>query len=260
MKELGTRGMIPASGDRKAAEETLDIIRELRRAFDAAGAANAAPEALHAIRDLAKAAPGTGAFLAQTLGAGEVRIHLCGPEAVVEEAEIPGVWRLDVGGQSSVVASLLPRTVCAFIGRGAEELVETGEAPAGLFAAPAILSEVREALRALKDDPSLVREIDLLRQPLGPADMNYILATIGRGSVTVELRGFARSRIESTRVRGLWHSRIVNDAGRALLDSLVVARIPPEVPAGADDIPGSSAKLAELEEWIASDLRHGVFD
>ena len=42
------------------------------------------------------------------------------------------------------------------------------------------------------------------------------------------------------------------------MDSLVVALIPPEVPAGREDIPTSEAKLRELADWIRRDMARGA--
>lgn len=130
------------------------------------------------------------------------------------------------------------------------------------FAAPAILGEINEALAQTdvsKTDPDTVpRQIDMVRQPLTPTDRTFILTCIGEGSLSIELSGFAESRIFSTKVRGLWRSVIINNNHKVLLDSLCVTHVPPEVPASLDDM-GRSAKLVrETIEWIERDLERGA--
>ena len=159
------------------------------------------------------------------------------------------------------MAALLPRCVTTLLETGNTDIKKPEKKPDGLFAAGPVLSELRQALKDadLTKIPELPdHQIDLSRQPLNPADMNYILTTLGEGKVDIELSGFAKSRIQASRVKGIWRSRILNNAGKTLMDSLVVALIPPEVPAGREDIPTSEAKLRELADWIRRDMARGA--
>lgn len=132
--------------------------------------------------------------------------------------------------------------------------------PAGLTAAPALLTELREAI--YRADLSVVPESavpqwDLLHQPLSPTDMNFLLAALGSGKTTAEISGFAKTRIDSTRVKGLWRTRVFNNQGKPLLDALSVTLIPPEIPAGLDDWPETLKALSSLIGWLQSDLATG---
>ena len=122
-----------------------------------------------------------------------------------------------------------------------------------------LFSEKSTKLLLSKTDPDTVpRQIDMVRQPLTPTDRTFILTCIGEGSLSIELSGFAESRIFSTKVRGLWRSVIINNNHKVLLDSLCVTHVPPEVPASLDDM-GRSAKLVrETIEWIERDLERGA--
>ena len=172
------------------------------------------------------------------------------------------LWLLEIGQVKSLVAALLPRSIEAAISNGADRIEIPEKLPAGLFAAPAILGEINDALSQTeisKTDPDTVpRQIDMVRQPLTPTDRTFILTCIGEGPVSIELSGFAESRIFSTKVRGLWRSVIINNNHKVLLDSLCVTHVPPEVPASLDDM-GRSAKLVrETIEWIERDLARGA--
>ena len=70
-----------------AAQKTLAVLEEMADVFKKAG--EDAKNELHWIMDLGRLDAGTNRFLKQTLGRGEVKISLCGGEAVAEETEIP---------------------------------------------------------------------------------------------------------------------------------------------------------------------------
>ena len=240
--------------EKRAAQKTLAVLEEMADVFKKAG--EDTKNELHWITDLGRLAAGTNRF-----GWWDVIISLCGGDAVAEDTEIPAVWRLTIGEQTSLVAALLPRCVTTLLETGNTDIKEPEKQPAGLFAAGPVHSELSQALKAadLTKIPELPdHQIDLSRQPLNPADMNYILTTLGEGKVDIELSGFAKSRIQASRVKGIWRRRILNNAGKTLMDSLVVALIPPEVPAGREDIPTSDAKLRELADWIRRDMARGA--
>ena len=146
-------------------------------------------------------------------------------------------------------------------GAGVRALDVPEDKPEGLFASEPLLQEVIDVLG--KTDISEIKtsvpyQIDMVRQPLTPADKTFLLSVIGRGPIAVQLLGFADSRIYSTKVKGLWRSVIINNAGKSLLDSLVIARIPPEVPAAPEDLPDALAKIRSVYDWIESDLARGA--
>ena len=247
------------SAERRAATVSLKILAEIEKAFLQAFETRKGPDWIF---DLGKLDADSAAFLMHSLGKGEVRIRLHGGEVQANETAVPGLWLLEIGPLKSLVAALLPRSVEAAIAGGAERVEIPEKLPSGLFAAPAILSELNDALAQTdvsKTDPDNVpRQIDMVRQPLTPADRTFILTSIGEGPVSIELSGFAESRIFSTKVRGLWRSVIINNNHKVLLDSLSVTHVPPEVPASLDDM-GRSAKLVrDTIEWIEHDLERGA--
>ena len=250
-------GLTPAE-EKAAVNQVLNLLRTLR---DLIRAAVENQEDLHWVNDLKELTPDAALFLFQTLGRGEVTVKLYGGEASATETEIPGLWKMKIGPQTSLVAGRLPRSVIAAVSTGDTNISLPDTVPQGVVAAPALLTELQETLQ--KTDLSVLPEtavpqIDLLHQPLTPADLNYLFTTLGTGKTTVDITGFARTHMDSTRVKGLWRTRIVNNAGKPLLDALTVALIPPEVPAGSDDWEESLTKLTSAIEWIENDLARGV--
>lgn len=244
--------------EKRAAHDLLDILQTVDNVY---------AQTLHAhapfewIFDLGKLHPDSIAFVLHTLGTGEVKIDLHHGQATITETSIPGLWTLKLANQVSLVAALLPRSVEAALNQGLDNIPEDKEQPDGLFAAQTILAELRQLID--KADLSripegLIDQIDLVHQPLTPTDKSYILASVDRGPITIELIGFADSRIYSTKVRGLWRTVIQNSQGKHMLDSFVVAKIPPEVPTAREDLPLGREKLHEMQRWIQNDLARGA--
>jgi hypothetical protein len=197
-------------------------------------------------------------FLFDTLEAGEIRIVIDGGRVRIEETGVPTVWRMLIGNQDLIAISLLPQMVTEAAATGESDIVPPAEQPEGLFAAPSIITELRAALAATdlsKPDPdALPLSVELSRQPLSPQDKTYISEILGSGRVEVNMRGFARSTIEQTRVRGVWRSRILSNANKELLDQVVVCTVPPEVMSSREDIPDALKRLQSKIDWCRSDL------
>ena len=100
--------------------------------------------------------------------------------------------------------------------------------------------------------------VELTRQPLAPGDQAYLAGVLGMGEIDVRLSGFADSRIRSTKVRGIWHTQILNHAGKGLLDAYVVGLLPAEVPASPDELEETVAKCREIIGWMEEDQARGA--
>ena len=167
------------------------------------------------------------------------------------------------GQQDFLVTAYVPDIVLeACRKNGTAEIVEPEEKPEGLFASPAIFSELRAALGNLDfghfDPEEVPVAVELSRQPLSPADKTYIDKVLGEGPLEVQMLGFAKSTIRQTSVKGLWRSKILSKAGKVLLDEVVAAPIPPEVPSTEDELPEAVKKLSDLIEWVGLDLSRGA--
>ncbi|MDL2059540.1 hydrogenase expression/formation protein [Mesosutterella sp. AGMB02718] len=218
---------------------------------------------LHEVTDLNGRSDEFKKFLFDTLESGEIRITMDGGRIRMEETGVPTLWRMLVGQQDMIVTAYIPEVVLRFSRtEGADTIVEPEKKPDGLFATPAIFSELRSQLRhcdMTRFDPHAVpHAVELSREPLSPADKAYINEILGEGSIHVQMQGFAKSTITQTRVRGLWRSKILNNAGRELLDQVVVSPLPPEIPSTPDDLAEAVKKLSDMIEWVEIDISRGA--
>ena len=249
--------------ERIAAQETLRFLKEV--SDEAARAredkTEEAARALHRVWDFSSFSPATIPFLIATLGTGEVRIVLHGGLVKMEETGVPALWRMQLGETQSFVLALIPPSVVAMASRGEAELKIPESAPEGVFAAPAILEELREALSKADTTRWSTKPghmVEMTRQPLAPGDQAYLAGVLGLGDIDIRLTGFADSRIMSTKVRGIWHTQILNHAGKGLLDAYVVGLIPAEVPATPEELEDTVARCKEFAGVVETDRARGA--
>lgn len=256
---------LDAATERAAALNAVKFLKDVGAKLEAAAKNPTEGEALHAVYDFCEFDPRHIDFLLAVLGEGEVRITLCKGDAKVADTGIPGLWRMQVGrgGESNAfVLGRIPRAVETVAAEGETVVPERLAISGGVtFAAPAILAELAH-LRQTADVESLPVGIppmvELTRQPLSPDDLTALYATLGTGNVEVDCLGFAKSRIMSTKIQGVWLSRIVNNVGKNLLEAYVVAKIPPEIPVSVEEFADGAQKCRELAEWLEHDLERGV--
>lgn len=256
--------------EKRAALEAIDFLRDVKGKLDAEitaireGRVPADGSGLHEVWDFSAFAPETIDFLIALLGEGEVRITLCGGESKAGDTLVPGLWRVQTGrsGENNAfVLARIPRAVEHFADRGLDRVPKLVNPDRDVFAATAILSEINELLD--KADLSVMPDstapmVELSRQPLTPGDLTALYSTLGTGDVDAALLGFARSTMTTTTVRGVWHSRIINNVGKNLLEAYVVAKIPPELPISAEEFADGAAKCREFIEWLEADIERGA--
>ena len=249
--------------ERVAAQETLHFLEEV--AQEASKVRETGDDEIarkfHRVWDFSTFSSSTIPFLVASLGAGEVRIVLHGGLVKMEETTVPALWRMQLGETQSFVLALVPPSVVAMASRCEPELNIPAETPEGVFAGPAILEELREALQntdtsTYSDKPGHM--VELTRQPLAPGDQAYLAGVLGLGEIDIRLSGFADSRIMSTKVRGIWHTQILNHAGKGLLDAYVVGLIPAEVPATPEELEETVTRCREIADVIEADRERGV--
>lgn len=255
---------LPPDVARRAAQQTVTFLETVRDLAQAYLEGPDEKEPLHHVWDFSEMDGATLDFLLATIGEGEVRITLCGGEAKVGDTGVPGLWRVENGkaGAGSFVLARLPRCVTVLANTGLDAVPDVVNRGPDVFASPAIIEELRHQIReadfsVMPEDP--VFAIELTRQPMSPGDRTALYSTLGRGKVDVELRGFSDSRIQQTAIRGLWHSTITNNIGKTLMESYVVAQIPPEVPIANEEFKDTVTKCGELIDWVSQDLERGVF-
>lgn len=199
-------------------------------------------------------------FVIATLGSGEVRIATEEGRNRMEETQIPGLWRVQTDESQSFILTPLPRPARLGAACGLPSLSIPDAAPEGCFAAFAVLQELKAAVEntdftRLDFDPP--HTVELTRQPLERADMEWINGLVGNGDMQMWLSGYADGWIRSTAVRGLWRSTLRSKAGKCLLDSFVVSLVPPEVPVLPEDIRLGLATIDSMLEWLEGDLKEG---
>lgn len=257
--------------EQKAADETIAFLKEVRFALGQLASRQSEGASVQQPQEekrwnLSDFSPFTVDFLVATLGLGEVRITVRDGEVKAADTSIQGLWRVQDkrgGGADYFTVGRLPQAIMKLADEGLTSIPALQHDPKGEqeFAAPAILTELAHALTeadltSIPEDPPFA--VEITRQPLAPGDRGALEATVGTGPITAELMGFARSKIYQTAVRGLWYSRIINNAGVHLLDSYVVARIPAEVPASVDEFSDGVAKCEDYAEWLTHDLERGT--
>ena len=206
-------------------------------------------------------------FLLATLGEGEVKITLCDGEVKTADTAIPGIWRMQTGRNGEVnefIIARIPRAVLKFADMGLERVPDLVNPGLDVFAAPAILKELdavaRETPNAyeapLADSP--VFSIELTKQPMSPGDERALLSTLGRGRISVEMNGFARTTFIQTNVRHIWHCQVFNDLGKVLLNSFVASAVPPELPFAQEEFEDAARKIDETIAYLEADIARGA--
>jgi HupH hydrogenase expression protein, C-terminal conserved region len=107
----------------------------------------------------------------------------------------------------------------------------------------AVLRETARLLGALAADADCVGAIDLRSLPLGAADSARLREQLGAGEVAVTVGPDATTQITETGYAGVWWMRLCGADQRVLLEQIVVARVPPLVPAHLADIAESALRM-----------------
>lgn len=107
----------------------------------------------------------------------------------------------------------------------------------------AVLHEVAAALQALARSPRRSRAIDLNSLPLDPAERAALRGRLGQGEVQARLQAAGETRVDETAFAGVWWVRHADADGQALQEQIVVARVPPLLPAHRDDITAAAGRL-----------------
>lgn len=199
-------------------------------------------------------------FILATLGTGEVRINIDNGRVKIEETAIPALWHVQENGEHRLELALIPPIVQNAIEQIPLEFTVFPSTSDEVFAAPSILMQLQASLEktdidTISHDPAQM--IELTRQPLASADREYLKKVLGVGTIEIWLSGFANANIRSTNIRGIWSSHLLNNAGKELLDSYIVACIPPEVPVAPEELEDTIRISSETIHWIENDIQQG---
>ncbi len=117
-----------------------------------------------------------------------------------------------------------------------------------------VVTEIRQALADYLDT-GMSKTIDLLAMPFGPGDEAALLAVLGAGEISAELRALGLSRIWETRFAGVWLVDHANEAGERLALQVEITDLPellrsqPEdMRSALGDLDGQLDSLSNTEE------------
>jgi hydrogenase-1 operon protein HyaF len=201
-------------------------------------------------------------ILNQVLGEGEVRIRITASfngtrEVRAQETVFAGVWRerhYDAAGNVQhdwlMAAPAPPLVLEAAQSNAAAGLPREIAVPEGTMNAPALLTEIREAIRAWKPGvPAHVINLTLL--PVSPEDHALLTSVLPVGPVAMISQGFGNCRITSTGVRHVWRVQYFNSMQTLILNTIEVVDLPEVAQAAASDLADSRERLLELLDWMA---------
>lgn len=118
----------------------------------------------------------------------------------------------------------------------------------------AVLGEIGAMLAALQHDPASEQVIDLASLPLSSGDRSALRLRLGRGEVEARIEVVGRTEVVETGYAGVWWIRHVDPDGHALLEQIVVARVPALLRAHPTDIQAAAQRLqAELRPQSDTD-------
>jgi hydrogenase-1 operon protein HyaF len=237
---------LPEVGDAAALGPALTLLETLSAAA-ARVAKGGAPE----VFDLGGLDAPNRRLVAETLGEGEVSMKIAGQPAVaVQEAVFAGVWGLRGAGIDRIEVAPMPQAALAraFVSRrpGLGALAPKGP---GVVNAPPILVELFDRSRSHRPGAG-PHVVNLSLLPHTEADLAWLDAALGEGSVTVLSRGYGNCRIAATGTPQVWRVRFFNSMDALILDTFEVTEVPEVALAAAEDLADSARRLAEVLEAV----------
>lgn len=246
---------LPDATDPAARADSLRVLRQLQHEMGAIGFGGDVYPLIHL--DMLDA--GVRQQVNDALGEGEVSAVAGGAVPLrVQESAFAGIWRVLYQAPSgttladcievcAVPAALIDRARAA-----ASEALPVPPMPPGVMNAPALLTELQDAVRRHREGaPAHVINLTLL--PLVPEDVDVLQAALGTGAVVILSRGYGNCRITSTRLANTWWVRYYNSSDQLILNTIEVTDMPEAALASAEDVADSLARLAEWIEAIAAE-------
>ncbi|MGR3545660.1 MAG: hydrogenase expression/formation protein, partial [Roseovarius sp.] len=189
------------------------------------------------------------ALIAETMGAGEVAIKIHDiPAIAAQESVFAGVWGLKGAGVDAIEVGAVPAQALsrAFAPRRAGREVPRS---AQVVNAPPLLVELRDkSAHFTPGDEAHVINLTLL--PHTEADLEWLEAQLGQGSVDILSRGYGNCRITATALAHVWRVRFYNSMDVLILDTFEVTVMPEVALAAPEDLGDSGARILEVLEAI----------
>ena len=192
------------------------------------------------------------AFMADTLGEGEVSLRIRGIPAIrAQESFFAGVWLLAGEGVDRVEVAPIPAI--------AIERAHTPHKPALLTAAPkpstianapALLAELMDKSASYQKG-QIPHVINLTLLPHTEGDLEWLDAALGEGAVTILSRGYGNCRVTATALSKVWRVQFFNSMDTLILDTFEVTDMPEVALAADEDLRDSDARIRDVMETLA---------
>lgn len=115
----------------------------------------------------------------------------------------------------------------------------------------AVLRDVVQLLTALARNPDFSDAVDLHSLPLTDDDRDQLRQWLGRGEIEASFDLAGPTRVHETAFAGVWWVRHNDTQGRAVLEQIVVARVPALLLAHPDDIAAAARRLDSALDRVA---------
>jgi hydrogenase-1 operon protein HyaF len=191
------------------------------------------------------------ALVNEAFGEGEVAGIIDEPAVRLQETAFPGFWRVrgfdgDGALASDVVeVAAVPAVIREAALLGSRCRLAKKLAGPGVMNGPALLTELAAA--SARGDGAPTHVINLTLLPVTPEDIDWLVAALEIGPVTLLSRGYGNCRITSTRLRHTWWVQYFNSMNALILNTIEVAPVPEAALAAPDDFADS---LERLGEWL----------
>lgn len=222
----------------------LDLLGEIARAATACGR-----DGVNRRFDLSGLDAANRALMAETMGAGEVAVKIHDiPAIAAQESVFAGVWGLKGAGVDAIEVGPMPAQALsrAFAPRRAGQEVPRS---AQVVNAPPLLVELQD--RSARFTPGAeAHVINLTLLPHTEADLAWLEAQLGQGSVDILSRGYGNCRITATALPHVWRVRFYNSMNVLILDTFEVTAMPEVALAAPEDLSDSGGRIVEVLEAI----------
>jgi hydrogenase-1 operon protein HyaF len=193
------------------------------------------------------------ALVNEAFGEGEVAAIIDEPPVRLQETGFPGFWRVrDFDADGALVSDVVevapvPAVVSEAAMLGSRCRLAKKAAGPGVMNGPALLTELVAA--SARGDGAPTHVVNLTLLPVTPEDINWLVAALEVGPVTVLSRGYGNCRITSTRLRHTWWVQYFNSMNHLILNTIEVTPVPEVALAAPDDFAES---LQRLGEWLGT--------
>jgi hydrogenase-1 operon protein HyaF len=194
-------------------------------------------------------------LIGQVLGNGEVSGVVAltdGIVAQIQEAVMPGVWRVRFTDQSGALVGdyIEVASIPGVVTKAAALTAETihwGDEPEGAMNVMPVLTEIKDRMATHKPgDDSHTISFTLL--PMNEVDMEFLQKALGDGPVHLLSKGYGTCRVLSTGARNVWSVQFFNSMDTIILDTLEIGDVPMAARAADDDFEDSATRIKEIYE------------